>query len=110
PSFCSSLICAGTSTLSLPLGPCTSTLPPLTEEIFTPAGTGIGLRPIRDIVSLSLFPECVPQNFAAYQISQRISPPTLVLRAERPVITPFGVVRMLMPRPPTTGRTSREPR
>src|SRR5215471_2780302 len=58
PSFCSSLICAGTSTLSLPLGPCTSTLPPATGLIFTPEGTGIGLRPIRDIVSLSF-----SQNF-----------------------------------------------
>src|SRR4029077_15345616 len=49
-------------------------------------------------------------KLSCYQASQRISPPTLDLRAERPVITPLGVVRMLMPRPPTTGRTSREPR
>src|SRR5271157_2486824 len=51
PSFCSNLICVGTSTRSLPLGPCTSTLPPA-ELIFTPAGIGIGLRPIRDICSV----------------------------------------------------------
>src|SRR5581483_3656393 len=31
-----------------------------------------------------------------YQTSQRISPPTPFLRASRPVITPLGVVRMLM--------------
>jgi len=30
-------------------------LPPLTELILTPAGTGIGLRPIRDIVLYVLF-------------------------------------------------------
>src|ERR1700730_13921415 len=52
PSFCSSLICRGTSTNSLPLGPCTSTLPPV-ELTFTPEGSGIGLRPIRDMVPLS---------------------------------------------------------
>src|SRR5208283_3441256 len=51
PSFCSSLIWLGTSTKSFPLGPCTSTRPPA-ELIFTPAGTGIGLRPIRDIALL----------------------------------------------------------
>src|SRR5579859_5045889 len=41
--------------MSLPLGPCTSTCPPC-KAIFTPAGTGIGFRPIRDICS-SLAPE-----------------------------------------------------
>src|SRR5271168_610435 len=55
PSFCSRRICGGTSTLSLPFGPCTSTLPPV-ELIFTPAGTGIGLRPIRDICPILYFP------------------------------------------------------
>src|SRR5271165_3215346 len=45
----------GSGTMSLPLGPCTSTCP-LCRAIFTPAGTGIGLRPIRDICS-SLAPE-----------------------------------------------------
>ena len=38
-----------------------------------------------------------------YHTSHKISPPNLALRAERPVIKPFGVVRMLMPNPPTTG-------
>src|SRR5882762_4668766 len=41
-----------------------------------------------------------------YQTSQRTSPPTCALRAARPVITPLGVVMMLMPIPPTTGRIS----
>src|SRR6516165_7161777 len=38
----------------------------------------------------------------AYHTSHRISPPTPSLRAWRPVITPLGVVRMLIPNPPTT--------
>src|SRR5580658_7167456 len=76
----------GNGTVSLPFGPCTSTCPAC-RAIFTPAGTGIGLRPIRDICS-SLAPEtqiryslldlgaacCAPtnrlpdfaENFAAY--------------------------------------------
>jgi hypothetical protein len=37
----------------LPFGPCTSILPGC-MAIFTPAGTGIGLRPIRDIFSIFL--------------------------------------------------------
>src|SRR5205807_10461306 len=37
-----------------------------------------------------------------YQTSHNISPPTPVLRAWRPVITPLGVVRMLIPNPPST--------
>src|SRR5436853_7544291 len=37
-----------------------------------------------------------------YQTSHNISPPTPVLRAWRPVITPLGVVRMLIPMPPNT--------
>src|SRR5271155_3959188 len=45
----------GSGTVSLPFGPCTSTWP-LCRAIFTPAGTGIGLRPMRDICS-SLAPE-----------------------------------------------------
>src|SRR5882762_1318537 len=43
-----------------------------------------------------------------YQTSQRTSPPTCALRAARPVITPLGVVMMLMPIPPTTGRISED--
>src|ERR1700687_619688 len=44
-----------------------------------------------------------------YQTSHKSSPPILALRAARPLITPVGVVRMLMPKPPTTGRISMEP-
>src|SRR2546425_8930358 len=83
----------GSGTASLPLGPCTSTQPGC-KAIFTPLGTTIGLRPIRDIrFFLTL------QILAAkttYQTSQSSSPPTRALRAARPLITPFGVVRMLM--------------
>src|SRR6266849_5473214 len=45
-----------------------------------------------------------------YQTSHKSSPPIFALRAARPLIKPFGVVKMLMPRPPTTGRISVEPR
>ena len=45
------------------------------------------LRPTRDIV-------------APYQTLQRISPPTPVFAAWRPVMTPREVDRMLMPSPP----------
>src|ERR1700722_9800913 len=38
---------------SLPLGPCTSILPPCMATL-TPEGSGIGLRPIRDISSYPL--------------------------------------------------------
>src|SRR5271163_4411051 len=50
PSFCSNVMPCGSGTVSLPFGPCTSTWPAC-RAIFTPAGTGIGLRPIRDICS-----------------------------------------------------------
>src|SRR6267378_3937053 len=53
PSFCSKVMPCGIAKESLPFGPCTSILP-VCRAIFTPAGTGIGLRPIRDIYS-SLF-------------------------------------------------------
>src|SRR5712692_5498514 len=50
PSFCSNVIPCGTATESFPFGPCTSTLP-LCSATFTAEGTGIGLRPMRDISS-----------------------------------------------------------
>src|ERR1700738_237129 len=46
---------------SLPFGPCTSMLPSC-MAIFTPEGTGIGLRPIRDICSFPLTAKCASQN------------------------------------------------
>src|SRR6516162_9031643 len=48
PSRCSNETPFGMATLNLPLGPCTSTFSE-PRAIFTPAGTGIGLFPIRDI-------------------------------------------------------------
>src|SRR5207249_4699252 len=81
------------------------------ERDLTPWGTAIGLFPIRDIcLSLSLTGAPPARPTLPYQTSQRISPPILLLRAARPLITPRGVVRMLMPRPPTTGRISVTPR
>src|SRR5712664_2443673 len=50
PSFCSKVMPKGTPTVSLPLGPCTSTSRSF-SAIFTPCGTGIGLLPIRDIAT-----------------------------------------------------------
>src|SRR5258707_7844623 len=44
-----------------------------------------------------------------YQTSHKSSPPIFALRAARPLIKPFGVVRMLMPKPPTTERISIKP-
>src|SRR5262249_24573088 len=59
PSFCSSLLRRGTPTVLLPFGPCTSILS-AAMPIFTPVGTVIGLRPIRDIFLPNL-----AENFAA---------------------------------------------
>src|SRR5579863_3991510 len=65
--------------------------------ILTPFGTGIGFLPTRDMV------------LNPYQIWQSTSPPTPSLRAVNPVITPLGVVRMLIPRPPKMRGISFEP-
>ena len=45
----------------------------------------------------------------AYHTSQSSSPPTPSRRAWRPVITPFGVVMIEMPRPPCTRLISSRP-
>src|SRR6185437_13419763 len=55
----------------------------------------------------SKFPQITPtadsrRPIVDHHTSHNISPPTPVLRAWRPVITPRGVVRMLIPRPPST--------
>src|SRR5262249_28195228 len=63
PSFCSNLTPRGMWIDSLPLGPCTSTWSAVTA-IFTPCGTGIGLRPIRDIFSMPFLPN-LAENLAA---------------------------------------------
>src|SRR5215813_6657968 len=107
PSFCSNEIPRGTATLSLPLGPWTSILSEA-MAILTPEGTEIGLFPIRDICLFQPLKISDYKNHG-YQTSQINSQPTLFLRAARPLINPCGVVRMLMPNPPTTGLISCEP-
>ena len=93
----------------------------LCSAIFTPLGSGIGLLPIRDICCSSSLANLFhlpgatrPRHYKSLKLPTRprtrISPPILALRAERPLIRPFGVVRMLMPSPPTTGRMSAAPR
>src|SRR6185503_6980537 len=85
----------------LPFGPCTSTA---SGAIFTvtPFGIEIGFLPIRDMPH--------HHTLLAYQTLQSTSPPPPALRAARPVITPRDVVRMLVPRPPSTVGTSSAPR
>ena len=75
------------------------------SSIFTvtPFGSGIGFLPIRDMV----------QTFTKrrfYQTVQSTSPPTPAFLAARPVMTPRDVVRMLVPRPPSTVGTSSTPK
>src|SRR5271154_6920880 len=82
-------------TVSFPLGPSTANSWPIVT--LTPFGNGMGLFPTRDIIHL----------LARYHSWHRTSPPTRSLRAEWPVMTPRGVVRMLMPKPPKTLGTSR---
>src|SRR5579862_7138281 len=107
---------AGNWVSSLPFGPCTATVLPSILTV-TPLGSGIGFFPIRDIKSALRFSLLVLSyllNFVlakserliaksvSYQTSHNSSPPRPCLRAWRPVITPRGVVRMLIPRPPRT--------
>src|SRR5581483_9008784 len=74
---------------------------------FTSLGTAIGFFPIRDILSSQ---KILVQILARlYHTSHKISPPTPCLRASRPVITPRGVVRMLIPKPPKTRGISLRP-
>src|ERR1700738_3105265 len=84
----------GIGTVSLPLGPSTSNRSPIVT--FTPLGSGIGFFPTLDIVQVA----------GGYQTWQSTSPPTFSFRALMPVITPRGVVRMLIPNPPSTRGTS----
>ena len=125
PSFCSTLMPAGSGVSSLPFGPCTATVLPSTLTV-TPLGIAIGFFPIRRHKTSSFLALAVgsqrllrsphllqlqsakTQQAAllaakfAYQIWHSNSPPTPSLRAWRPVITPRGVVRMLIPMPPST--------
>src|SRR5262245_41649710 len=89
----------GTGTVCLPLGPSTSSSGP--TVIFTPFGSGIGFFPTLDI-NLFLAGAC-------YHTWHKISPPTPSLRADDPVITPRGVVMILIPKPPNTRGTSFDP-
>ena len=85
-SFCSILIPAGMGTAVYPSA--------LRPQVF--ADIDLDALGQRESASFLL----VTCAFFPYQIWQRTSPPTPSLRAAPPVITPFGVVRMLMPRPP----------
>src|SRR5580765_6071059 len=68
-SFCSKRIPCGTFTLSLPLGPCTSMASgPICT--FTPAGSGIGFRPIRDM-AFCLLPDFAEQLAAEPLFTRR---------------------------------------
>src|ERR1700674_4036534 len=68
-SFCSKRMPWGTRTLSLPLGPCTSmTAGPICT--FTPAGSGIGFRPIRDM-AFCLLPDFAEQLAAEPLFTRR---------------------------------------
>ena len=88
----------GTACLSDPFGPLTSTAPAAMLTV-TPLGSAMGFFPIRDMC-LAL----------AYHTLQSTSPPTPAFLAARPVITPCDVVRMLVPRPPSTVGTSSTPK
>src|SRR5208283_580475 len=119
PSFCSILIPDGRDVSSLPFGPWTITVLPSILTV-TPFGIAIGFFPIRDISSaLSLWllalgfflavasalakgQKLRANSLFLYQISQSNSPPSPSRRAWRPVITPLGVVRILIPIPPST--------
>ena len=73
----------GSVDVSSPSLPLAVTVWPSTATV-TPAGTGTGCLPIRDM----------RQNTV-----QRTSPPTLAARASASDMTPRGVDRMAMPRP-----------
>ena len=75
---------------SSPLGPLTVTRSG-SIAIVTPAGTGMGCLPIRDIVFSRV-----------YQTVATTSPPTPWMRALWPVITPREVEMIAVPMPPWT--------
>src|SRR6266568_9263506 len=67
PSFRVNLMPGGTGVVSLPFGPCTSSAVSPTAT-FTPEGTGMTLRPTRDIVPSSL-PD-VAEDLAAHSLAR----------------------------------------
>src|ERR1019366_4765377 len=60
-------------------------------------------------MGISFFPTLDIRSLSAYHTWHSTSPPTPSLRAVEPVITPRGVVRMLIPKPPKTRGTSLDP-
>src|SRR5687767_4084301 len=99
--------------MSLPLGPSTLIVRPLTL-ILTPEGTVTGFLPRRDMaVSFAAHGQIHKAGFegvvrgSLYDTSQSSSPPTFSWRAWRSDMTPLLVETMLMPRPlRTLGRAS----
>jgi len=77
----------GTRSDSSPFGPFTLTRSG-SIEIVTPAGTGMGCLPIRDM------------SIAVYQTFATTSPPTPAMRASWPVMTPLEVEMIAVPIPP----------
>src|SRR5579863_1023493 len=99
----------GRGTRRLPLGPLT-TAAAGSISTLAPDGISIGFLPIRDIKGRSLARGPDNHNAAySYETLQITSPPTCALRADLPVMTPCGVVRIVTPRPPSTEGTSCTP-
>src|SRR5260370_10935208 len=77
-----------------PFGPFTRTVES-SMSTWTPLGTAIGVRPIRDMIFL-----LDGSSTVHYQTLHSTSPPTPSRRAWSPVITPRGVARLAAPTPP----------
>ena len=88
PSTVSIVIAGGSERVRVPLGPVTVMTGP-SKLTSTPAGIRIGCRPMRDMAS-------------PYQTYARTSPPSCALRACWPVMIPWLVLTMTIPRPPRT--------
>src|SRR5918993_5668583 len=134
PFDISNVMPGGSGCRNCPLGPFTSTASSPIDTV-TPLGIGMGRFPMRDIrldpsqaidyrlqaaggvgpiaghrlqpVACRLEPSPVS---VPYQTLQSTSPPTPARAASRPLITPREVVRMLVPRPPSTRGTSARPK
>ena len=94
----------GSACRSLPFGPLHLDARRPSTLTVTPFGIAIGFFPIRDMLTLT------QSSCLRYHTLQSISPPTPAFWAARPVITPRDVVRMLVPRPPSTAGTSSTPK
>ena len=91
---CTTVMSRGMRSESSPLGPCTRTTSGSIVTV-TPEGTGMGLRPIRDI---ALLPD-LRHDLAA----------DAVLAGSWPVMTPGDVETIEVPMPPWTLRTPLAP-